>query len=337
MSVISELNSSYTDEVFSKFNKELMAAGITKREIKEITLPSVNNEVLLLLMNEPINLEFNSDGELYLKDSDGSKLYVDPDDNEFDKIADRILAKLPDCPFDVECGGIKSCQIESVSMYKVYVMNSILEREYKEDIEEILKDYDLKNLKSSDGELSFTLLFKDIMENATPVMNLIVTCLNAKLTSFKAKKDVSYTGILSESDTRSLDGLVKQISAINYRRNEFNFTTRDTLKRLEKRLVFDAEKDSVIKKAGDRMNILYSIYSFTIDVVPSIKGVKIKRKARAIVNKMRLDEKILTDDDYDVFLKSLIRRAKRQVLREIKEDKYKLFSQGMFEGLIPKV
>lgn len=337
MIIIKELNSSFSDKIFKDFSEDLKTANITKGDIDSVEVPTVTNALVEKLLTSPIDLTFNEEGEVYLHDEDMNEVIIDPNENHFENIANKICNILPDCPFDTECGGIKSSQVESIAIYKVLVINTILENSYEGEIRELFNEYDFDRYQSNDGVLTFTKMLKELTESATPIIRMILTCLNAKLTSFKAKNDVSYTGILSEQDAKSLDGLIKQVSSINFSRNENILPNSDKLSRLQNQRGREKDIQDVLSKVGDRIRILYEVYSLTTDVVPTLKDVKIRKKARALVNKLKTEEQLLSDIDYDNFLKSLIRRAKRQVLREIKEKKYHLFNEGKFENLIPKI
>jgi hypothetical protein len=337
MTIINELNRSASDSAFEELSKKLKLEGVINKDILDIERPDVTNKILVEMMETPSKLLFTDSGELYFINSEGENTFIEANDDAFDEHAVQVCKVLPDCPFDVECGGIKSAQVEAVAMYKVLVVNNVVQNLYKDDILDIVKTYDFQRKRSINGDLSFTILLKEITESATPVIRVVLTCLNVKLINFKAKNETSYTGIISREDAQNLDGLIKQVSLINYNRNEKAKSSKDKLERLlnEKERMLEIEK--LLDSCGDRIQLLYRVYNLTTDVVPTIKDIKIRQSARQIVNELRIQGKILSDEFQKEFQKTLVRRARRQVLREIKEVKYEKFALGEFNDLIPKL
>jgi len=114
------------------------------------------------LMTMPCNLSLNSLGELCAIRDDGEIVILDPKGNNLPELTSLI----PQCPIDIQCGGVKSKQQEAYAIWKCVLVNVISEHVYDEEILSILdKGYDADRLKDADGGMPFVKLLNKIQQN----------------------------------------------------------------------------------------------------------------------------------------------------------------------------
>lgn len=71
----------------------------------------MSEDVMREIINAPSELTLNDRGELVCSTKEGI-IVLDPAVNKIDDVIERI----PECPFDIECGGRRSMQQEVVAI-----------------------------------------------------------------------------------------------------------------------------------------------------------------------------------------------------------------------------
>jgi hypothetical protein len=337
MSSFDRIDSNVLKATLKSFDESLKDLNISGKDAKKFETPILDPETLIKLMEKPSAFTFNDDGELlFVVDGENSLVNVNPMSESYIKTTTKISSMIPDCPFDTECGGIKEMQIEAMSIYKVLVVNAMLQNSYRSEIDEILESYDYENLRASNlGDRAFTLLLRKIQESSRRVTKFVIQCLNLKFEAFKAKKDSTYNGIVSVADATSLESLIRSVSVIDYNCNEElknAKTKRERLNLIDKK---EKERRKIIKDSGDRTALLYAIYSLNTEQIPELIHRKIQKLSREVIFKLQTDGTITDFEVAKDFEKKLVRRGLRQHLREMKISRYIKFSNGVYEGLIP--
>lgn len=301
--------------------------------------PVINLSLIRDFMQQPVSFSFNSEGELSFVDEKGEVIIIDPlyRNVNYEKTMDAILGALPDCNFDTDCGGNRSMQEETAAIYKVLVFNKIMDNLYSDEIELILQEYDFQRMKNAKGEQAFTILLGEMQKESTPVTKIILQSLTSKLSVFKAKKDYSYNGIVSEADALELAILIRLIGDENYKTNQLLAKEPDRFARLKILNKSQEVINQIIRKESDKIQLLYMVYKMDTNFVPSLVQRKIRISAKKFIEKL-IEDKTVTDVNVANSLRiSLIKRAKRRILIDIKREKYIKFSKGEYENLIPKI
>jgi hypothetical protein len=139
-------------------------------------------------MEYPVPFEINKEGELTVK-IDGEVHILDPKNGNRKDIAEQesvLINNLPIIPWDTYCAGVKRKQQETCAAYKIVIVNSALGGLYKENIKNLLLDYNFNNLRSnsSNGE-TFSSLLKTLEQDAGSVTKFLLACCTILLTSKK--------------------------------------------------------------------------------------------------------------------------------------------------------
>ena len=171
--------------------------------INDIDNMPMSEDVMREIINAPSELTLNDRGELVCSTKEGI-IVLDPAVNKIDDVIERI----PECPFDIECGGRRSMQQEAVAIYKVILVNSLTKGMFGDDIKNIVEEYNFELLKDSKGGMPFFSLLQSIIEDKNSAIEFILTAANIKLTESKEKKDVSYTGIVDIKKFKFFDKIL---------------------------------------------------------------------------------------------------------------------------------
>lgn len=204
------------------------------------------------LMARPSEIKTDNLGkEFYVvNQSYGEKIILDPllieKTREFQE--ENIVKVLPDCNFDISCGGIQRKQREAMAAYKSIVVSVFLNEKYHNLIKETIQNYDFKNYKTNDPNvLDFTNILKRIQEDAGVMTKLIISCTSIKLMYFKEKNEAIYLEIISEKDATTLDSIIREVSVLEYRCNKVVESLTERVDRLFEIKKKDKEIESLLK------------------------------------------------------------------------------------------
>lgn len=301
------------------------------------------------LFSEPSPFMYNEKDEVYIEVFDEVSnetvqiiISSETSDPLFNQLCDNICSKLPDVPYDTECGGYTSRQKEASSLYKVAIINKLQEDQYRNEIDQILSNYDFERWRDSNGELAFTNLLQTVQEEADSISRIVLICTNRKLVADRIKKDTSYKGILEEKDAEILRILTEEDARINF---EFNKKYERCENIKQKVLVGDELAKARLEMLSKSyvtpdIQVLFKIYNLNQNAIPGRAKRKIRNAAANYIIKLS-EEKVFKDAESAAeFKKKLIQRAQKLYLRRMKEIRYKLWSERKPETdlneLIPK-
>jgi hypothetical protein len=286
------------------------------------------------LMTMPCKLSLNDLGELCATRDDGEVIILDPKSNNLPELTSLI----PQCPIDVQCGGIKSKQQEAYAIWKCVLVNVISQRVYEDEILAILdKGYDADRLKDAEGEMPFVRLLNKIQQNKNFVIAMLLQAINIKLANQVEKNGKPYLGVISVEATINLDSISRRMSALDFDKSCAIGNSKDKLERLTIMDEYDRRKSEVLANETEDMNILYRIASLDTNVVPFQKIVMIDKVARKTAEAMISNDNGFDFEKGEKLRKNLVRRGKRQYLIQFQTQAFKKFSEGERKDLIPKV
>jgi len=91
-------------------------------------------------------------GELSVTTDADEVVIFDPNGGNLPELSGQIS----DCPFDIQCGGVKSMQQEAVALWKVILVNKVAGGVYDSKINSVINGgYDFARLKDTDGSMAF--------------------------------------------------------------------------------------------------------------------------------------------------------------------------------------
>jgi hypothetical protein len=356
--MVSDLIGNRTEEAVQEFlneldNKERLGpkpiSGVDFKKNKLSDVLNCSDEIAKRLLTQPSPFLFDDLDQVYIEvevEGTNSKeiiyLISDSTDPSYDHMCEEIGKNLPEVPYDVECGGYPSRQAEAAALYKISVINSLQEGQYKEEILEILKDYDFSRWMSSDGSYKFIDLLQKIQEEADSVSRVVLMCANIKLIADRVKKDTSYKAYLKEEDAEKLRMLSEEDARINFMFNK-KYESASTSK--EKILIGEELAEARRKMLSkdyvtNEISILFNIHNLNQNAIPGRAKRIIRNEANIYVSKLS-DEGIIKNKELaSEFKKKLISRAQRLFLSRMKEIRYKLWSERKSDtdlnSLIPK-
>jgi hypothetical protein len=330
----SELESDSIKEFMERLNASDNFKGKLDTSVTE--LPAVTKDIIENFMKKPTELKFNAVGEVYYVNSLEETVIVDPGSEMLPDIQNYIKELIPVCPFDLERNGISSQQIEVEALYKVLLINTILEGAYSVRIKAILEDYDFVKVRGNEGTLEFKELLKDICERSNTVMRLLISCINDKLTSNVSKNEAEHVKHVSETATTAFKILRNKLKSQTAPLNEQIEKEKNKIKRLQLIKLRDEIVDKLVCEDDD-IRILYLISTLTTDSLPILTVNALRDEAEAESKRLQ-KEKIIIDArvarDFEVKLK---RRALKALNAHRKVGLYKRYALGEREILIPKL
>lgn len=324
-------------------------SGVSFTDLSIAETLDCDADIAMRLFTEPSIFKYDEFDQVYveIEDENGGemmKLYIVSDkfDPSFDLACEVIGERLIDVPYDIECGGYPSRQSEAASLYKIAIVNSLQEDNYKDDIMKALDGYDFNRWIGKDGNYVFTNLLQKVQEEADSVSRIILMCANNKLIADRIKKDTSYKGILKEEDAEKLNLLAKRDSSIN---SEFNQLYEKASNTKEKILIGEKLAEERAKNLSqpfctNDIKVLFAIYSLNQNAIPGRAKRIIRNAANLYIDELCAKEYIKDKDSTSEFKKKLISRAQKLYLSRMKQIRYKLWRDRTpdtdLSSLIPK-
>lgn len=289
----------------------------------------VSYDVLKKMLAEPTEFYINDDGELVCQ-IDGEECVLDPKrDNikELMKQEEKLLSVLPSVKWDIYQDGFKRKQQESVAIYKVIVADVALGGVYRSSIEQIIKDYNFKDLctEGQDGQ-TFVSLLKRIEQDAGSVTKFLLSCCSIVLSSKKQAGEKEFIGILPETESNWLEKVLEDIGILEAETSELLEKAESKLKRLSLIDEKDRKVRALIEKEVEkspRRDIILKIAKLTSDNLPAKRKIKIKEAARLECEKLFDKRTISSEDSYTKILQKVSRRAIKQAVRDMRREKFK--------------
>jgi len=348
---ISNKSEEFIENFLKKLDDEVKIgpAPLSGYKYEDATVEDIlkcDSKIALKLFKEPSEFKYDDHDQVYIEldeiDDETKKpvkLYIDSDQRSvnYASICQEAIGKLPKITYDIECGGYPSRQSEAAALYKVAVINAFHEHDYEDEINTILSRYDFSRMSGADGSTPFTSMLRRLQEEADSITKVVLTCCTTKLVADSIKKDTSYKAWLKYEDSESLRLAVEDASTIN---SEFNAKFKDASSAKDKINIgedYAKRRKGLIDSLSPDLAILFAIHTMDLNKIPGKAKRKIRNAAAAYVKEM-VDKKEI-QEDIDIindFTKKLIRRAQRNYLSRMKVIRYRMWSAGIREGLIPK-
>jgi hypothetical protein len=339
------------NQIADKFIEECVDEGIISKIIKPevgVMKDDMSPEITHTFIERPDwNYTWEDSGELTVtvitKDENDNEIeeivVVDPNFDDINELEKRISSTLPEPPFSIDCGGFKTKQIEAKAFYVLCVLNKFRSDSFKEEIQDILKDYDFANMRSNTGKMVFKELLEEKMLENTKVLDLVVAACYLKLTAAEVKKDSELRDVLEQEDVEAYDALRaliktdKEVGEINDK------IKREGIKKWEKLKLIDERNiaiSNIVSKRNDRLQMIYKVFNQSTDKVPQPIKDKILKKCKECV--AQLKEEFTNLDVYEAsnLLSKLKRRAMREQLRQIKASQLMKIKGKDYDNLFPK-
>lgn len=266
-------------------------------------------------------------GNVAYKDNAG-KIYQLDFSFDDDVMHRRNIAELlPNVTFDVLQNGDVDKAKEAEAIYKVVVVNEILDGLYLSAIKRTLNGYNFKNLQPHEGEKNFRSLLKTILEEASSTIRIIMGACEIKIAELKTKKEVKILSGISIVEAQELRELKISILA---KRNEYAkiIAKEETKARREvKRESLREEERNLIEASS--VKTLYRILELNTEAIPMKARIAIARKAKLLAFNLKERSEFIGSDSLVLKLANrLQRRGYREYIAEMKTNLLKELREG---------
>lgn len=301
--------------------KDLDLIKVSKLIDDEYSYESLSQEIIIKLMVKPQLLSVEDDELIVFIDGEKHKITINTD---IIKGRNKLSLVLPDIDFDIDQDGNVARQVEVESIYKVSIVSAIFNDLYKSEIDEILSDYDYGKMCTSDENYPFSRLRKEVEEEASYIMKMLLAACTIKLSNFASKNTSKILSLLTQEERSELENLTIKTKSILFKAQEQIDAETDPLNK--KTLIY--AKDKLIAKTIDNSNIgkVFRIVNLSSEAIPSEERVSISREARKFAKKLAAEQDLLTDDKRNILQNYLFSRLRRrgwkQFVSEMKQTEY---------------
>jgi len=294
-----------------------------------------NDEVLLECINAGTDLEYDSlTDELFVKTVDGGKIKAPDLSDGLSVSSEWLIEYLPNLTIDIDQGGNVRKGDEAESCYKLLCLGFVIP-EYKDEIIQFFKNYDYEKMVPIGADMlgGFTKQVQEYQNINSVRVSSVFSAASIKISLYKEKNELFYTGQLDAKETLKLSILSREIKSLisHYERNSgLNPEEMKDMPKISKLQLID-KRDTEIEKliSSSEVGTLYRITKLTSERIPPVIKSKIYREADIASKKhskeMGLSGSIAFDSE-NYIRRTFVREAFRSVLKSIKNDdilKYK--------------
>lgn len=264
---------------------------------------------------------------------------VDPATEDITMLQNHITDSLPEPPFSIDCGGIKTKQIEAKAFYVLCILNKFRSNTFEKEIKDILEKYNFEDMRSEKGDMVFKKLLDDKMLENTKVMDLVVAACYLKLTAAEVKKDSALRDVLRQDDVNALDNLkalIKtdaEVVSLNKRIEERG------IKKWKRNQLIESRKDrikNIVEEKSSILQLIYEVFEQSTDKVPQPDKDRILLRSKQRIAKLKEEYTNMDSYEADRMLSKIKRRAMREQLRQMKARQLQRINEGDWDNLIPK-
>jgi hypothetical protein len=334
------------NRIADEFVEKCIDSGVISKIIAPeigVTKDDIGPKISYSFIEKPdLKYKWEDSGELTVftkVDGEDTQIIVDPAADDIKTLETYITDSLPEPPFSIDCGGVKTKQIEIKSFYVLCILNKFRSNSFTDEIKEIVDNYDFSNMRSLDGSMKFKeLLEEKVLEN-TKVLDLVVASCYLKLTAAEVKKDSALRDVLEQSDVLAYDSLKAKIKS-NANIVQLNkLIERKDIKKWE-RSSYIEERSKLIKEivdsCSDRLINIYMVFNQSTDKIAQPLKDKILSKSKERIAELKVELGNLDDYEADLLLSKIKRRAMREQLRQIQARQLQRIKNNDWDNLIPK-
>lgn len=310
---------------------KVIPSSILPKRNKSLTSPEI-----IEMMKKGNPFIYDEDEQiLYIVDKGEKKLC--PDLNQgLSKASEWISDRLPEVFIDTEQNGNVRRSDEAESCYKLFCIAFVL-NELRSDIISSLKEYDFDKMcfKEESNLLSFKNLLNEYLALSSETIKCIVSAAAYKLSNYKEKNELYFTGLLSQEEILELNALKRNIKGLittferdtNFKDKETGITTK--LQRLQAIQKRDLEIELAVVDAK-RISMIYRISKLTTEKLTASTKAKINKIASVCAEEYCSNLKLTgleKEESYSAYKSYSVKNMYKLALRVVKEKelaRYKL-------------
>jgi hypothetical protein len=284
------------------FSREIFG-DLTKEEINKLSTSCMQVEVF-------------DDGIKFINE-DGDTIICPDYEVSISNDGEWLSNYLPVPSFDLDQAGNLRKANEAESAYCAIMVTAVLKDEvFKNELENVVKNYDFEAMKATNGENDFSTLLKEWLDLQSRAINVIVSAAKYRIADRKKDTEKYLRDGIPEDlaiELRSLDILISDINR-RYSNGKLSPMNVKKLTKIEILELLDSKKneiDGVIRNS--RVETLYRALNLSTEYISPITKKKLRNLATIEVEKLFNEGVFLTSliGDKD----EVIKRWKKRYLR----------------------
>lgn len=323
-------NTDYAPLLLSRLlEKKLISSYDGSTSLADVSQDSLlklaDNQLIIKLDDETglIYVEIEEDGHVTKKFLELSDV-----DNTFRSV---LVDNLPAITFDTAGnGGVLAKAVEQKSIYKLLSLNLIFHGIYNNRINNVLQQY-------GEGSYDFTLLdenkynFSDLLrlvvEDAPPIVNVILKACNQKISAQNLKKDSLFQDRISIKENQALAALQLEVNQTELKFDRIINSKETKAEREVERNNMRKEIVYVLSKHPGA-SVVYMIKKLTTASINAKDYILLTEAANEFANAIRIKESITDVQQFAKLKRQVKRRALREYLSEFKLKLLNLHLEG---------
>jgi hypothetical protein len=259
--------------------KSLRNSGLIEKFSLQEYYKTADLGLIIEIFTKPSKIFFDEDG-LYYFDQNNEKAYCPQMKTSISDRGVWLSQQLPEVGFDIDQNGNVRKADESEALFCcIQVAHILKENEFKDELIEISKQYDFKEMKSNvEGGITFRELLNDWQSLQSVTLNVIVSAAKFKISDNKKDSEKFLKDGIPETAAGELRDLESRIRGINFRYSEGDLSPKE-VKKLTKieRLQKINERDDEISVEVIKSSIgkLYKAINLSSEYISPIKKKKI--------------------------------------------------------------
>lgn len=318
------------EEFESRIISKLESNGLIEKFSSVEVKPSPNLNLIIKLFERPSKILMDDQG-IYYKDENGDKVYCPEMHVSISEKGEWLSDQIPNVEFDIDQSGNVRKADESEALFCLINISRILkEQVFKEELKEVSKKYDFKNMKSiKDGDKTFRDLLNEWQEMQSVIINIIVSACKYRISDYKKDIEKYLKDGISGLEATELRDLETQIRSINFEYSGGALSPSE-IKKLDRieRLKIINERDDKISSLiiNSKAGVLYKVLNLSTEYISPVKKKKILISVNKEVDSL-LDDPNFSNmkEDRTQLISNLSRRAlrfERTSIRRQNVEKY---------------
>lgn len=320
-----DVSSTYVKPLLQKMKDENLIADYDE----SITLDDLTDADIVNLAEIALPIGVDEENDMiYYEIPDGEtetkRVYIEANADESVMKA-QISFLLPEPQFDTSGRGDIEKSKELCAIYKVLTVNNILNDVYAYRVITLLKSYDVHALQKN--ERNFSMLLKEITEDAPADVNIILAACNRKLGEQRIKKSMKLSQALTDRENQEQLQLNIKISTL---RAKYDVLISREESRAQKEILRE-ELDRLIREEVDKSpgSALYRIQKLsTKHIKPKIYS-QIAEITYRYADMIRIKEGL---HDKPALFANLKRQIKRRAFREYLAERRLIMYEDLRKG-----
>jgi len=262
-----------------KIISSLQSSGlIEKFSLREFT-KSPDLQHVIRIFETPSKI-FSDEGGIYYFDENEDKTYCPKIKSSVTEKGEWLSTIMPNIGFDIDQSGSVRKADEAEALYCcIQVAHILKEKEFKDELTSLSKDYDFKNMKNfSNSSEGFRELLNSWQNLQSISINIIVSASKYKISAEKKDTEKFLKDGIQESEVAELRNLEAKIRAINFRFSQgvLSPSSVKDLTKIERLQEIDKRDDEISREITESpVGLLYKALNLSSEYISPVKKKRI--------------------------------------------------------------